>query len=656
MEKYKYRPLNQERNEIRLVRFLGLSDATAGRQDARNLALERAFQSRLSLGGNHQIRCAIEHHSLDAVKMQYTALSYNWGPQTQRQRLIIQESEEEKAILITRNLHSALQHLAFGTPVWIDSICINQADDEEKSWQVNFMWKIYESAVIVSAWLGPSADDSDKLMDQIRNTYIAVSQAVSKLPQRDRVAAMKTWSPPEREFVSFSAFATFLQRPYWRRVWIQQELHAQNNVYFHCGTKEASMAAFRFALRKASQIRDQLRGKRLSIVKRESFEARIGYFLSHENTRTLMDILQRHGRGRKRLISFADLMRQIFVHSEGLLASDERDLVFALLGMAGNQVDFSDILKADYTLTKDQAYGIAAIQLISHVGPEILTWSNCHGSPKEEDKLASWAPDWTRRILRPLGDFGERKGFRYNASGGSKFELRLEESADRFPYVVVKGIVVDSVAHVGAAMDYQRPDLFDDTQDPNLALQSGWLEELERLSRHCHCSKHYPTSETLQEALWKTPIADQGFTPAGEHVRASADLEEGYNLVRLAHLRATMKAAKFYGATAAEKEQWRLTARYWRVLVFRSGGRRYFCSSSGLLGLGPDGVREGDVVAVIMGMDTLMVLRRQPDLEEGEISSREAWRIVGEAYAHGVMDGEMMGNPGKEDIREFWIC
>lgn len=87
-------------------------------------------------------------------------------------------------------------------------------------------------------------------------------------------------------------------------------------------------------------------------------------------------------------------------------------------------------------------------------------------------------------------------------------------------------------------------------------------------------------------------------------------MDEGYKLVRKAHVCASMKAKKFYAMTAAEKEEFRLAARYWRVLVFRSGRRRYFCCVDGLLGLGPEGVREGDMVAVALGMVTLMVLRR----------------------------------------------
>jgi hypothetical protein len=268
-------------------------------------------------------------------------------------------------------------------------VCINQADDEEKSWQVQLMWSIFEKAALVSAWLGPSADDSDRLMDQIRDTYIAAMKACSKLPPEDRVRALKAWRPSEKEFISLSAFATLLQRPFWHRVWIQQELQAQKTVFFYCSTKEASMAAFRFVLRKLVEITNELRAKQLSIVTRESFESGLGYFINHRNTKTIGDILERHRACRQKLMSFTDLMRQIYVHSEGLQASDERDLIFALVGMAGNQGDLKDsLIRIDYRITKEQAYFCTAFELIDHIGPEVLTWSNCNGRPKE-DRLPS---------------------------------------------------------------------------------------------------------------------------------------------------------------------------------------------------------------------------------------------------------------------------
>jgi hypothetical protein len=87
-----------------------------------------------------------------------------------------------------------------------------------------------------------------------------------------------------------------------------------------------------------------------------------------------------------------------------------------------------------------------------------------------------------------------------------------------------------------------------------------------------------------------------------------------------------------------------LAAKYWRPMVFRSSGRRYFVSHRGYLGVGPPAMSPGDVIAIILGLDTPLVLRA---IEQGQ------YQIVGEAYVHGIMDGELMKD---SPIQEFKIC
>ena len=90
------------------------------------------------------IHCRLTVHSLD-FRPTYTALSYTWGIDATRYSLII----DGATLLITANLHVALQRIAEDNRVvdivrlWIDGICINQNDDEEKSSQVQMMQSIY---------------------------------------------------------------------------------------------------------------------------------------------------------------------------------------------------------------------------------------------------------------------------------------------------------------------------------------------------------------------------------------------------------------------------------------------------------------------------------------------------------------------------------
>ena len=104
------------------------------------------------LPGKGHIKCRVWHASLSA-NLGYEALSYCWGKSTNKVHIQLNEKE----FLVTKNLHSALLRLRKQKEqrtLWIDAICINQADDEEKNRQVPLMRRIYQSCERVLIWIG----------------------------------------------------------------------------------------------------------------------------------------------------------------------------------------------------------------------------------------------------------------------------------------------------------------------------------------------------------------------------------------------------------------------------------------------------------------------------------------------------------------------
>jgi hypothetical protein len=84
----------------------------------------------------------------------FTALSYVWGIKAAKSDFITCNSF---TVEVTQNCHSALRHLRekFGRfTIWIDAICINQGDDDEKIEQIRLMGDIYSTARTVYVWLG----------------------------------------------------------------------------------------------------------------------------------------------------------------------------------------------------------------------------------------------------------------------------------------------------------------------------------------------------------------------------------------------------------------------------------------------------------------------------------------------------------------------
>lgn len=131
----------------------------------------------------------------------YDALSYAWGS-SKKTRVI---SMDKHHISVTENLHIALSHLRdrfIERIIWVDAICINQSDIEERSHQVRFMTMIYAKASRVNVWLGEMEADSDQALEEIHR---AAEEQSTKIDQRFQDAIFK-----------------LLQRPWFKRMWVSK--------------------------------------------------------------------------------------------------------------------------------------------------------------------------------------------------------------------------------------------------------------------------------------------------------------------------------------------------------------------------------------------------------------------------------------------------
>ena len=101
----------------------------------------------------------------------YHALSYTWGSNVLDHRITVVSGESQQTLPITENAHTALRHIRHSNSVrllWVDAICINQQDVEERNDQVARMADIYKSAEKVIVWLGPEEDDSNLAIDGLK--------------------------------------------------------------------------------------------------------------------------------------------------------------------------------------------------------------------------------------------------------------------------------------------------------------------------------------------------------------------------------------------------------------------------------------------------------------------------------------------------------
>jgi hypothetical protein len=201
--------------------------------DAQNKSLRLLTMDRSI---TNRITCSLEVVELIHAP-EYIALSYTWGAPSPCRQICIDGCSSN----VRLNLWTALNTLAIhGLPkdlpddtrhFWIDAICINQEDIDERNQQVAIMGEIFSQAKCVITWLGEAdSHTSDFFMDYMSNIDLYTGQVarefISQVPK-------ETFSKVRDTHL----MDTIWGHPYWTRVWIVQEIVLAKEVVVLCGTK-----------------------------------------------------------------------------------------------------------------------------------------------------------------------------------------------------------------------------------------------------------------------------------------------------------------------------------------------------------------------------------------------------------------------------------
>jgi hypothetical protein len=348
---YHYTPLNENNTEIRLLHLL-----PGKREDA--------------------ITILIEHKSFtDDNIPDYEALSYTWGDPGDRANIAIGRRQEH-SLSVTKNLAEALPYLRRGDTsrtFWIDAICVNQADLDERSRQVSLMASLYSHARTVVVWLGPEAQNSDDAFSCIE----LLSKKV-KIPW-DRTTLIclteeENWAD-ERLLLPFSerelvALEHIFSRPWFERLWVWQEVRfSGERAMVQCGDRLLEWQAFPNALRWLKEPH--------TAARRPSPKFLLGAL-------RICDPRSYHLCG-------------LLGHARSLECQDPRDKLFAILShLEGSQSLLH--VHADYSRPVSEAYTNAATEWISRYNN--LKMLEYIMTPQTIPNLPSWVPDWTMEHIQ----------------------------------------------------------------------------------------------------------------------------------------------------------------------------------------------------------------------------------------------------------------
>ena len=300
--------------------------------------------------------------SVNSDDLKYDALSYAWSGVVNESVIHIGGAP----LHITENLKSALLHFRISAPrnVWVDAICINQSDTDEKGFQVALMGKIYERARFTWIWLGEASADSDAAIDFVGTHEMQLDRRLDDLSEKPKVPV--------------HALANLMDRKWWTRIWVVQEVLMAERAIIHCGHRIIELIHFVHLLEAIADADSVLRGggELVSILtfKQQPF----------------MNLLSDWYRHRRQVIDNKMSLRQLLRLTTAFQSSLRRDRLFALLALTTPEArswivpDYSEAVSDRLIFTRLTMYFLQ-----TSMEPLRLA-SYCQTS-----EYPSWVADWT---------------------------------------------------------------------------------------------------------------------------------------------------------------------------------------------------------------------------------------------------------------------
>ncbi|TEY65559.1 hypothetical protein BOTCAL_0138g00010 [Botryotinia calthae] len=702
---FKYIDLTSPKDEIRLVRFeLGSAESNSG-----VCMTTRTVNFR------------------DGIR--YATLSYTWS---QPYGVFSSEADSKSEARIDIPIMCDGQILKVentrvwtpvisGTPpqeFWIDAICINQENNEEKEAQVSVMGDIYTYSLKTWIWL----EDKDAFSHTALNIMQIISEkvgkrdtdAINEITRIEEEEIVKEMDLPDRTSWKWFALFAFLQRQWFRRSWVIQEAVLSSEIEILCGSTVFNWSLLAGVCSFLSQSGLLMRIQGIGTIEmqantielteipcrmgrkvhaRQSDELRsnpVFYFRPDLDITTLLfveniTILKSFDTSIKSKDTFffhtlgdgidpIAMLLDLWKISRRNPCFDARDKVFACASLANkdvfrtmNTVSTRRQLLPDYQKAVSEVYQEAAwFTLLTHASLHILSITG-HTTLHNTHDVPSWVPDLSQSPnYHGFWEIMMRKsGFEWLAAGNSCWEIPPQEKLYK-RYLMVQVVFVDKIcdiqhqnSHFGME-DRSRP-------RPHYTEMVDFFQEI---------AVKYTNKGDIQglfEVLWRTTIADFacGASPAAQNY--ALEFEKAYwkevlmkrddylvgniNEVLWKRIKEVMVSIKRLGwlcddwvfifdAVQNETDETEeFKALMYSVMgnlpdqskEFKSrvestmGYRRLFFTDLGYAGSGDLNISIGDEVVIMAGSPVPFILRQGID---------GRYKLIGEAYVHGIMFGE----------------
>jgi hypothetical protein len=349
-----------------------------------------------------------KQNSSKSDALAYVALSYVWGPATHVKEVML----NGRPIGVAANLWLALRDLRMHCQLrdnglrsdepcrtfWIDALCINQNDEEEKSSQVAQMHLIYKHASQVIVWLDVPGQDSDlafELMDDIHQC-----SQLGEFHDSELLAVTKHLLHVEK-LSSWIALHRFLSRPWWSRAWTLQELSLSRQATFYCGVKSAPWPIVELAIRAAratlSIVQDLVRANKQHESWGEDSQLPYKWPALHIFFATSTYVTWHHKRDMDtNLMPSSEAVFYLLRTSQDRLCLLPEDKIYSILGLVPPEV-YSEIPKPAYGQRTVQQVYMQMVRAYVQGTQNLDVICLSHYTNKQDPALPSWTPDWRRK-------------------------------------------------------------------------------------------------------------------------------------------------------------------------------------------------------------------------------------------------------------------
>lgn len=632
--------------------------------------------------------------TLAAVRLEenptYEALSYCWGRRASNNHIECHSSSSPAAtnddlapaaaLAITDTLHDALvclRHTKDERVLWVDQICINQKDNEERSAQVKLMQKIYSSTRCAIVWLRVGLPVLPEWLvaqrSELPRFYQRIENAIAKLAEDDGLESDPAFEPghkvrskrplrdmtndelaryglPREKGGGWHLFYGFFDSPWFSRVWVVQEVAWPREVKVHYTNMETSWEQF-------TRVMAFVESLEIEIF--DPNRRAVGHFFSR--LRALQACRKNTRAGSPKPLD------QVLSQHRVAAATDPRDHIYGLMGLASEQ---PPPLEPDYGANTSSVFLEATRWAVRDGRLDILGLGGDPSSPDRPKDLPSWAPDFsdasgphslTGMGMLPRFEVSSLKQFR--AGGGPVVAPRIRGDG----VMEIAGQLIGRVREVtaGAApgrdtLDTHRMRATAQIESNTLHVSSTVREGLRMLNTKMEWEKmagelltrsrgyYKHTGESMGDAVMRTCLLGE----TDEILEKMRSLYENdqlqlrvWRLLTLGRgcswplLGYAIMAVAFMGLLAADLLLCRCEYRY----IMRNGEyharrqisaeRELFYGTNGLVGLAPRWAVAGDEMFVLRGGKVPVLLRRDGD--------SGPYQFVGEAYVHGAMQGDM---------------